>query len=73
MGKYDPQTNYDKRSTVAMMMKLNRKTDADILQRLEDVGNKQGYVKALIRADIKKEKENDHENQGIQQHEEPDL
>ena len=26
--------------------------DADILGRLSEVGNKQGYVKALIRADI---------------------
>lgn len=26
--------------------------DADILERLSEVGNKQGYIKSLIRADI---------------------
>lgn len=31
---------------------LNIKTDADILQKLESVSNKQGYIKALIRQDI---------------------
>ena len=29
--------------------------DADIIERLDHVGNKQGYIKALIRADIAKE------------------
>ncbi len=33
-------------------MKLMHSTDADILAKLESVGNKQGYIKALIRADI---------------------
>lgn len=43
---------YDAAHTVQIKMKLNRKTDADILKRLEEVENKQGYLKALIRADI---------------------
>jgi len=33
-------------------MKLNIRTDADILKKLDSVMNKQGYVKALIRKDI---------------------
>lgn len=36
-------------------MKLNTKTDADILARLAQEPNKQGYIKRLIRADIEKE------------------
>lgn len=43
---------YDAANTVQIKMKLNKKTDADILKRLEEVENKQGYLKALIRADI---------------------
>lgn len=48
-----PQYRYDAFNTVQIKMKLNRKTDADILDKLDGVGNKQGYIKSLIRADIK--------------------
>jgi hypothetical protein len=33
---------------------LNTKTDADILEKLNEVENKQGYIKELIRADLSK-------------------
>lgn len=46
---------YDAAKTVQFKMKLNKGTDADILQKLEEVGNKQGYIKNLIRADIAKQ------------------
>ena len=46
---------YDAANTTQIKLKLNLKTDADILKRLEDVGNKQGYIKSLIRQDIEKE------------------
>jgi hypothetical protein len=42
---------YDKHNTVQVKMKLNKHTDADVLRVLESVSNKQGYIKALIRAD----------------------
>lgn len=48
---------YDARATVQLHLKLNRNTDSDILTRLESVGNKQGYIKGLIRADIQQEQE----------------
>ena len=43
---------YEKANTVQLHFKLNRNTDADILEKLESVGNKQGYIKSLIRKDI---------------------
>ena len=45
---------YDEAKTVQFKMKLNKSTDADILEKLETVGNKQGYIKGLIRSDIGK-------------------
>lgn len=45
---------YDAAHTMQLKLKLNKKTDADILARLEKSGNKQGYIKELIRADMKK-------------------
>lgn len=43
---------YDKEKTVGVYLKLNLTTDADILERLAQVDNKQGYIKELIRRDI---------------------
>lgn len=45
---------YDKANTIQVKLKLNLKTDSDILEALERSGNKQGYIKELIRQDIKR-------------------
>ncbi len=37
---------------IRSVMNLNRKTDADIIAKLETVSSKQGYIKRLIREDI---------------------
>jgi len=44
------QSNHLKR----LPINLNDRTDADIIAYLETIPNKQGYIKALIRADIAK-------------------
>jgi len=44
---------YDNNNTVQIKLKLNIKTDKDILEALESSGNKQGYIKELIRKDLK--------------------
>lgn len=54
MAKDTPQARYDAKNTTQVRLKLNLKTDADILEALERSGNKQGYIKSLIRADIAK-------------------
>lgn len=46
---------YDRENTRRINLKLNLKTDADIIQKLESVENIQGYLKQLIREDIEKE------------------
>lgn len=45
---------YDKENTIRLSLKLNKTTDADILEKLEQVESKQGYIKELIRKDISK-------------------
>ena len=45
---------YDDANTFQFKMKLNLKTDADIKRKLDSVGNKQGYIKELIRKDIER-------------------
>ena len=46
---------YDKTHTKEILLKLNLKTDEDILSKLDKVPNKQGYIKGLIREDLKKQ------------------
>lgn len=53
-AKKKANARYDAKSTKQIMLKLNLKTDADIIEALEAAGNKQGYIKSLIREDIKK-------------------
>lgn len=45
---------YDKENTTQIKMKLNNKTDRDIIDHLKKNRNKQGYIKSLIRDDMKK-------------------
>ena len=44
---------YDREHTKLIGMKLNLKTDADILEHLAKQENVQGYLKRLIREDMK--------------------
>jgi hypothetical protein len=40
---------YDKTNTKLIQLKLNKKTDADILDFLDGLDNRQGFIKELIR------------------------
>lgn len=46
------QARWLKDNTKGIYLRLTKSTDADIIQRLAGVDNKQGYIKDLIRADI---------------------
>lgn len=48
----DRRARYDAQHTRQIVLKLNRRTDAEILRKLDEQPNKQGYIKQLIRADI---------------------
>lgn len=48
--------NYDKKNTIGIYLKLNKTTDADIIEMLEQQENKQGFIKELLRKYMKKGK-----------------
>lgn len=48
---------YIKENVKQMCLALNVKTDRDILDKLETVDSKNGYIKSLIREDIKRKDE----------------
>lgn len=43
---------YNAANTKQVIIRLNKRTDADILETLAARENVQGYIKALIRADV---------------------
>lgn len=51
----DAVAKYDAKNTKQIHLKLNLKTDKDILEKLEQVDSKQGYIKELIRRDLEKQ------------------
>lgn len=53
--KERPQERFDKLNSKRFVIKVMTRTEADILQKLESVPNKSGYIKDLIRQDIANE------------------
>ena len=49
---YKHTKKYDEANTTRVQLKLNNKTDADIIAYLDIVDNKQGTIKRLIREEI---------------------
>lgn len=49
---YKYTKKYDQSNTIKVSLKLNIKTDADIIAYLDSVENKQGTIKQLIRNEI---------------------
>lgn len=49
------QRKYDDAHTIQIKLKLNIKNDADIIEALEQSGNKQGLIKAAVREYLKRE------------------
>ena len=45
---------YDRENTRRINLKLNKKTDADVIRQLESQDNIQAYIKRLIREDMKR-------------------
>ena len=48
------ERKYAKTKCTSYTIKLVNSTDADIIEKLNTVPNRQGYIKALIRADLSK-------------------
>lgn len=53
-SKVRATTKYIKEHTTRYTIQCNNETDADIIEFLEGVENRNAYIKALIRKEIKK-------------------
>ena len=57
--RYEKHKEYDKNNTIGVYLKLNKKTDEDIIIALETCSNKQGFIKRLIRDYLRDENQAD--------------
>lgn len=48
-NRAENKAKYDKSNTKGLYIKLNKKTDSDIIEALAKCSNKQGLIKALLR------------------------
>ena len=51
------RARYEARNYKQIKLSLNVNTEADVIAKLDSVGNRRGYIIALIREDIAKAKE----------------
>lgn len=49
----EAQKRYENRHTKQYHLKFNTKNDADVIEKLVLVSNTQGYIKSLIRNDLR--------------------
>lgn len=55
---YEAQKKYKEKNTTRTTITLFYNTESDIIEKLESVENKSGYIKNLIRQDIAKQNNN---------------
>lgn len=48
---------YQKNSTTSIAIRFMNNTESDLLEKLNSVDNKAGYIKRLIREDMEREKQ----------------
>lgn len=57
MANMEYLNNYEKENLRQIRLKINRKTEPDLLEWIEKQDNIQGYIKRLILEDMEKEKD----------------
>ena len=59
MGQTEYMARYEKENIRQIRLKINRKTEPELLEWIEKQENIQGYIKRLILEDMEREKEKD--------------
>ena len=57
MANTEYLAQYEKENLRQIRLKINRKTEPELLAWIEKQGNIQGYIKELIRKDMEKDRE----------------
>ena len=59
MGQTEYLAKYEKENLRQIRLKINRKTELELLEWIEKQDNIQGYIKRLILEDMERKKEKD--------------
>ena len=59
MAQTEYMANYEKENLRQIRLKINRKTEPELLEWIEKQDNIQGYIKRLILEDMERNKEKD--------------
>lgn len=59
MANMEYLNKYEKENLRQIRLKINRKTESELLKWIEKQDNIQGYIKRLIQEDMDREKEKD--------------
>lgn len=54
MVYYESNARYEKENLLRVMVKFNRKTEPDLVERVESQENRAGYLKRLVKEDIER-------------------
>lgn len=54
-GKYEPQTRYKQANVLKVTVDFNRKTEPELVERMEEQEQKASYLKRLVREDIQRD------------------
>jgi len=57
MANMEYLNQYEKENIRQIRLKINRKTEPELIEWIEQQDNIQGYIKRLIREDMEREKE----------------
>lgn len=55
MTYYPSSAKYERENLLRVMVKFNRKTEPELVERVEQEESKAGYLKRLVKEDIERE------------------
>lgn len=55
MVYYESNAKYEKENLLRVLVKFNRKTEPELVERMESQENKAGYLKRLVKDDIERD------------------
>lgn len=57
MTYYPTNSRYEKENLLRVLVKFNRKTEPELVERVEGKLNRAGYLKQLVKEDIQRERD----------------
>jgi hypothetical protein len=57
MAYYPSNAKYERENLVAVRVAFNKRTEPELVERIEREDNKAGYIKKLVKEDIERERQ----------------